>query len=409
MGLASKLKSANPNGGAITPSPVAAASQPYVPSPANQPPQPQQAYVPPPQTFAPIPQPQSNIHPDQYNIIHRHLNTLVNANNLSIFYPASRIQEIARKLATVDFSKISTAWRLPQEIAFDLSALALYDLVFYCDDSGSMKGAEEGTRIDDMKVILERVAEVATIFDDDGISVRFMNAEVRGDHIRAAYDVQNLLQGIPFKYTTPLGGELKKKILDPMVMKPLREGRLEKPVLVIVITDGEPYPEPRETVYNVISEVKRELSRLGFPPKTVVYQFAQCGRDQQAQEFLSELDSNAAIGDVIDAVSYYELEADEFLKKGVDLTPELYLVKLCVGSIDPTYDQQDEDESRPTTASTVASGYQQQPVGQMYQQQQPQPVYAVPHHGSTLAAAGGYAPPQPAPAKKGFMGMFKKK
>jgi len=48
--------------------------------------------------------------------------------------------------------------------------LALYDIVIYADDSTSMKYAESGARIDDMKVILERVTEVATLFDDDGMS-----------------------------------------------------------------------------------------------------------------------------------------------------------------------------------------------------------------------------------------------
>lgn len=40
--------------------------------------------------------------------------------------------------------------------------------------------------------------------------------------------------------------------------------------------------------------------------------------------------------------SYYELEAEEYKRKGVDLTPELWLVKLLCGAIDPSYDEQDE-------------------------------------------------------------------
>lgn len=54
------------------------------------------------------------------------------------------------------------------ELALDLVALALYDIVIYADDSTSMKYAENGSRIDDMKVVLERVTEVATLFDADG-------------------------------------------------------------------------------------------------------------------------------------------------------------------------------------------------------------------------------------------------
>ena len=43
---------------------------------------------------------------------------------------------------------------------------------------------------------------------------------------------------------------------------------------------------------------------------------------------------------MIDATSYFELEAEEYKQRGVVLTPELWLVKLMVGAIDPTYDEQ---------------------------------------------------------------------
>ena len=56
------------------------------------------------------------------------------------------------------------------ELALDLVALALYDIVIYADDSTSMKYAENGARIDDLKMILQRVTEVATLLDEDGES-----------------------------------------------------------------------------------------------------------------------------------------------------------------------------------------------------------------------------------------------
>lgn len=68
----------------------------------------------------------------------------------------------------------------------------------------------------------------------------------------------------------------------------------------------------------------------------------QVGKDQKAQRFLGILDNDQSIGGMVDATSYYELEAEEYGRKGVNLTPELWLVKLMVGAIDPTYDEQDE-------------------------------------------------------------------
>jgi hypothetical protein len=60
---------------------------------------------------------------------------------------------------------------MPVELAVDLCALALYDIVIYADDSGSMESGD-GERIQDLKLIVAKVAEVATLFDDDGIEVR---------------------------------------------------------------------------------------------------------------------------------------------------------------------------------------------------------------------------------------------
>ena len=44
------------------------------------------------------------------------------------------------------------------------------------DDSGSMAFEEGGERIDDMKAVLGRTADAATLFDTDGIVVRFIPA-----------------------------------------------------------------------------------------------------------------------------------------------------------------------------------------------------------------------------------------
>ena len=73
---------------------------------------------------------------------------------------------------------------MPKELAIDLASLALYDIVMFADDSGSMAFEENGERIDDLKLIASKVAEVATMFDDDGILMRFMNSPVQGNGLR---------------------------------------------------------------------------------------------------------------------------------------------------------------------------------------------------------------------------------
>lgn len=41
---------------------------------------------------------------------------------------------------------------------------------------------------------------------------------------------------------------MERKVLEPLVLNPARAGRLQKPVLVIAITDGSPAGEPRDQV-----------------------------------------------------------------------------------------------------------------------------------------------------------------
>ena len=67
------------------------------------------------------------------------------------------------------------------------------------------------------------------------------------------------------------------------------------------------------------------------------------GKDTDAQAFLGRLDNDRDVGGMIDATSYFELEAEEYQRRGVVLTPELWMVKLMVGAIDPTYDEQVSD------------------------------------------------------------------
>ena len=44
----------------------------------------------------------------------------------------------------VPCSALAQRWNMPRELAYDLAALALYDIVIYCDDSGSMIFEENG-------------------------------------------------------------------------------------------------------------------------------------------------------------------------------------------------------------------------------------------------------------------------
>jgi hypothetical protein len=116
---------------------------------------------------------------------------------------------------------------------------------------------------------------------------------------------------------------------------------LNKPLLIITITDGEPSDKPQDKIAQTILDARTLLAGR-YGPRAVAFQFAQVGKDREAQEFLARLDNHPQVGSMIDCTSYYELESAEYAAKGITLSVEAWLVKLMVGAIDPEYDEQDE-------------------------------------------------------------------
>jgi uncharacterized protein YegL len=276
------------------------------------------------------------------NAILTKLNQIVTTNQLQRFYSPQAVQALASKLdSRVNFRELAARWRMPLELALDLCSLALYDIILFADDSGSMAFEENGERIDDLKLIGNKVSEVATMFDDDGVLVRFMNSNTQGNSVRSAADVGALLASVQYSGLTPLASGMQSKVLQPIVYNLAATGQLQKPVLVMTITDGEPTDTPRDQIVQVIKEARARLAPQ-YGPKAVAFEFAQVGKDQRAQAFLAQLDSHPEIGNSIDCTSYFELESAEYQKRGVQLSPEMWLVKMMVGSIDPSYDEGDE-------------------------------------------------------------------
>jgi len=187
-----------------------------------------------------------------HSVVAAKLSKIAAVNQLSAFYPPDKLQAVATRVAqTVDFHALAARWRMPVELAVDLSALALYDVVIYADDSGSMESGN-GERIDDLKLIVAKVAEVATLFDDDGIEVRFINSNVQGNHIKTADDASRLLRSLEYRWDTKIGTQLEAKILQPMAYS----RKLRKPLLVISVTDGEPTDNAADFYSWICTEVE---------------------------------------------------------------------------------------------------------------------------------------------------------
>lgn len=319
------------------------------------PPQGQGGFGGPPGGQAPLAQAQGS--PAEVQAYKQLLQDCIQEKGLQTFYPPGTpvLDQIAQQAAG-KINQVIQRWRVQKEIANDIVKLALYDIVLYIDDSGSMQFEEEGSRIKDLRLILERVSFAATLFDADGISLRFMNTDLSGmrdqqgrplqDGVSTEAQIETIMRGVQFKGLTPMGTSLRKKVIDEIVIGKAQQNQLRKPVLVIAITDGQPAGEPQNAVFDTIRYAFDTLQQR-FPQYGrggVAFEFAQVGNDEMAKKFLGKLDEDPQIGPMVDCTSNYENEQEEMSRANppVDLTPDLWIIKLLLGAIDRSYDSKDE-------------------------------------------------------------------
>ncbi|SGZ17144.1 BQ5605_C020g09098 [Microbotryum silenes-dioicae] len=279
--------------------------------------------------------------PIDYNRVLQVLQRGVQDQNLYAFYPQGSLEPLAQRIVQSSaLSQIASAWNVPPETVIELARLALFDIVLYVDDSGSMRFEENGERITDLQLIVKRVTSAACLLDTDGLQIRFMHSQ--GQQVNSEQAAVDLIDRTKFNGNTPLATELQRQILGPLVVEPARRGTLRKPVLVVILTDGEP-SEPRDTLVRVLKSTDSDLRQTRYSSDAVSYQLAQIGNDEKAYRFLNEVDQGE-VGKLIDVTSNYERESANCRSANppYTLTPDGWCLKLLLGGIDSTFDARDE-------------------------------------------------------------------
>lgn len=130
----------------------------------------------------------------------------------------------------------------------------------------------------------------------------FGEGDPRVNNVKTAQQIEQLIAGIKFSGLTPMGTQLKQKVTDHIVQE-ARQGRLKKPVLVIIVTDGQPAGEPPNAVFDTIREASSAMSSTQYGKGALAFQFAQVGNDVKAREFLAKLDNDPQVGALVDCTS----------------------------------------------------------------------------------------------------------
>lgn len=319
-------------------------------------------------------------HTSIFNDIRNKLTKCYNDNGLSVYYSQAQLEQIINRAQSINIERLKSLIKLESDdLVTDIYQLIFYDVAILCDDSGSMN-FNGGECIEDLKFVVGVIASVVTLFDEDGISIRFLNNSIELDNQTDSNVVENSINGVKFYGGTPLGSALRRKIVQPFVLDRISSRSFTKPLMVIILTDGVADDNPQ--VEQCLADAKKALytNNLG---KGCVFQFAQLGKDLSAQKFLEQIDNNgggsginalnkfknklgsvfgsskasgsspvssrygemasAGYGDIVDCTSGYDLESADVQKKhGIHLTPYMWNIKLLLGAIDAEYDGLDE-------------------------------------------------------------------
>lgn len=279
-----------------------------------------------------------------YQPVKLRVDAVIMNKGLQHFYPVNsqKYNNLLMRLSHIDFPSIASKRRIPLELAFDFVAMGVYDIVIFADDSGSMNFDEQWgpstEKIDDLKLIFARIVELATLFDDDGISIRYFNNDKVFDNVKSEQDAEKTLEKVSFNGGTPVGKNILTKVFEPYVYAKAQSNQFTKPVLVYVITDGEPDNKP-ELKQNIL-QCKNWLQQTPYGKSAVSIMFAQVGKDAKAAHYLKvELDNDPDIGNDVDATGNFEMEYVKYAAKGVELHPNLWLLQMMLGAIDSNYDE----------------------------------------------------------------------
>jgi len=252
---------------------------------------------------------------------------------------------------------------LNRELAMQLAVMSLYDLAVLVDDSISMEFEEEGRRKVALKRVLYFLADMYGAVSDEqrGIrAIRFLNGSDesdKADDLRRPEEIDSVIDSHEFEGLTRIGTGLMQKILKPFVFSDEKWVKgttrklqhMERPLLVMVITDGAVEGEPPKRLEQAIKSVVDSLQNAGIGAKAVAFQFARVGSDDDAKKFLQKLDDESKVADYVDTLSGGDIVEIMGLEGDTKVMTEKHqrkAIKLLLGPINPGYDRiPGEDDS----------------------------------------------------------------
>lgn len=125
-------------------------------------------------------------------------------------------------------------------------------------------------RWENQKRLVERLTKLTTrvLPAGEGVALRFINRDLdEADSKLTAENVRQVLGPMTWQPggDTPIGTNLRSKILKPLVYDKIADKTFSRPLLVIAITDGMPEPESKSALAEAILECGQKLKEAQYP------------------------------------------------------------------------------------------------------------------------------------------------
>jgi hypothetical protein len=193
------------------------------------------------------------------------------------------------------------------------------------------------TRWQELKKTVTIIIEVATLLDKNGIDVYFLNRP----GLRNVSDPQLIASSFepaPNGFT-PLTRTIAQAISDK------QESLIEKKLLIIVATDGEPTNDIGETE-GEIKKMKHMLKYDRTPRDKIFTTILACTDQSSIMDYLDRWDKKLPNLDVVDDYCSEKQKIQKVQGKSFKFSFGDYVVKALLGSIDKSIDSLDEKKIR---------------------------------------------------------------
>ncbi|GAA5974499.1 hypothetical protein JCM11641_002058 [Rhodosporidiobolus odoratus] len=335
------------------------------------------------------------------DIVHE-LNACIKERGLHEFYPTpDQVQRVARHvLQTGLLPQLAQQWEAPTELIIYLARLALFEIKILWDDSGSMAfmtGVESSDdsgidsdggngkseippRIKEGLKIVKKIARIICTFDESGIDVRSLSylsprlttrlsseQKPGGENLTMPRQVIKYIETAKYTWApgvnpkdrysnlrqvhrTPLGTSIHDLILEPYVDAATSRDeheRPKKPLLTLILSDGAADGEDEgKDLLNVLLMAFNRLSRTKYGSLAATAGFGQIGDVKGVMESLQDIDEHRVLDPAFDATSAFKIEAKQWKKNGLKLTPDLWTMKFILAPVSIEWDVTDQIQGK---------------------------------------------------------------